>query len=62
MHRTDGDQISCMTVSFLVLEQLYEVAKATWVSDPPSRQACLRLARFPLVTNQRMQRCVLLSE
>jgi hypothetical protein len=27
MHRTDGDQISCMIVYFLVLEQIYEVAK-----------------------------------
>jgi transposase-like protein len=26
MHQTDGDQISCVIVSFQVLEQIYEVA------------------------------------
>jgi len=46
MLKTDGDQISCMTVSFLVLEQIYEVAKTGGYMGYPPGNLIIYLFRY----------------
>src|SRR5215469_3143957 len=43
MYQTDGDQIFCMIVYFLVLEQIYEVAKTPPLDDGASIPGCQTL-------------------